>query len=171
MTQLDPNHKFIEAWGIMASSWGVSRSESQVYALLLVRNEVMSSEEIMKELHMSRGNAHAVLHTLMDYELVFKSHKLGERREYFRAETDLWVVMDKMMKYMKRRSLDRFVEIVSEITPDQEISASSSHLEKLKSNIKGISTAFNSAFEYLPVLQKEFAYSSANQGQIIQLSR
>ena len=76
------------------------------------------------------------LETLMDYELVFKSHKLGERKEYFRAEADLWLVMDKMMKYMKRRSFDRFVEIVSEITPEQEISASSSHLENTKSSVK-----------------------------------
>ncbi|MEP7323809.1 MAG: hypothetical protein ABI761_17920, partial [Saprospiraceae bacterium] len=136
----------------------------------LVKNEILSAEEIMKELHMSRGNAHAVLHKLMDYELIFKSHKLGERKEYFRAETDLWVVMDKMMKYMKRRSLDRFVEIVSEITPEQEISASSSHLEKLKTSIKGISNAFNSVFEYLPI-QQNIAYSSGNQGQIIQLTR
>ncbi|MBK7438396.1 MAG: hypothetical protein IPI77_16740 [Saprospiraceae bacterium] len=54
MHQPDSNHKFIEAWGIMASTWGVSRSESQVYALLLIQNEQMSAEAIMADLHMSR---------------------------------------------------------------------------------------------------------------------
>lgn len=170
MTYLSPNHKFIEAWGVMASTWGVSRSESQVYALLLLRNEKMSSEDIMQELHMSRGNVHAVLHTLMDYELVFKSHVMGERREYFQAETDLWLVMDKMVKYMKRRSLDRFVEMMDTITPEQEISASSSHLEKLKSSIKGIAEVCNTMVEYIPKLNRAASYP-AETGQIIQLAR
>lgn len=170
MTHLSPNHKFIEAWGIMASTWGVSRSESQVYALLLLRNEKMSSEDIMQELHMSRGNVHAVLHTLMDYELVFKSHVMGERKEYFRAVTDLWLVMDKMVKYMKRRSLDRFVEMMETITPEQEISASSSHLEKLKTNIKGIAEVCNAMMDYIPKFNRAASYPGET-GQIIQLAR
>jgi DNA-binding transcriptional regulator GbsR (MarR family) len=160
MTHLEPNHKFIEAWSVMARPLGVNRSESHVYALLLIRNEMISSENIMIELRMSRGSVHSVLHKLMDYELVFKCHKPGERREYFRAETDLWVVMDKMLKYMKRQSFDRFEELVSGITPDQEISVSSSHLEKLKSNIKSISSAFNNVVESFPLHQEENSYLS-----------
>ncbi|MBP9745707.1 MAG: hypothetical protein KBD41_09980 [Saprospiraceae bacterium] len=160
----DPNYKFIEAWGIMASTWGVTRSESQVYALLLIQNEQMSAEAIMADLHMSRGNINTILHTLMDFELVFKSHIKGERKEYFRAETNLWLVMEKLVKYYKRRSLDKLVELVAEIQPIQEQNASATHLGKLKGDIEGISSMFGTMLEYLPIMQANFNQAPAAVG-------
>ena len=171
MTHLEPNHKFIEAWGVMASTWGVSRSESQAYALLLLRNEAMSADEIMQELRMSRGNTNAVLHTLMDYELVYKSNTLGIRKDFYKAETDLWVVMDKMMRFMKRRSLDKLVEMMDDIKPEEEISASLSHLEQVKSNIKNIAERFSSILDYFPAIKQSSRDINMEQGQIIQLVR
>lgn len=152
MTCTESNQKFVEAWGLMSSIWGVSRSESQVYALLLIRNELLPAEEIMKELHMSRGNVNMVLHTLMDFEMVYKAHKKGERKEFFRAETNLWTVMEKLVKYYKRRSVDHLLDMVADIHTDR---SSGAHLERLKSDMKDIAKVFSTMVDYLPVLKNQ----------------
>ncbi|MBK7438397.1 MAG: hypothetical protein IPI77_16745 [Saprospiraceae bacterium] len=100
----------------------------------------------------------------MDFELVFKSHIKGERKEYFRAETNLWLVMEKLVKYYKRRSLDKLVELVAEIQPIQEQNPSATHLGKLKGDIEGISSMFGTMLEYLPIMQANFNQAPAAVG-------
>jgi len=52
---------------------------AQIHALLMVSNEVVSMEEIMDELQISRGNASMNLRALMDWGIVYKEYKAGER--------------------------------------------------------------------------------------------
>ncbi len=47
---------FIDQWGAMASVWGVPRSMTQIYALLLIQPHAMNTDDIMAELSLSRGN-------------------------------------------------------------------------------------------------------------------
>lgn len=49
-------NKFIEAWGIFGSEWGINRTMAQIHALLLVSAEPLSTEDIMEQLNVSRGN-------------------------------------------------------------------------------------------------------------------
>ena len=82
--------KFIEAWGKLGSEWGINRTMAQVHALLMVSPEALTTEEVMAELSISRGNANMTLRDLIDWGLVEKQHKTGERKEFFYAEKDIF---------------------------------------------------------------------------------
>ena len=90
MKLTESREKFINAWGTLATSWGINRTMAQVHALLLVSPDPLSTEEVMEELKISRGNANMNIRTLIDWGLLFKETKAGERKEFFRAEKDLW---------------------------------------------------------------------------------
>ncbi|WP_431198790.1 GbsR/MarR family transcriptional regulator [Mucilaginibacter sp. P25] len=75
--------KFIEAWGKLGSEWGINRTMAQVHALLMISPEALTTEEVMAELSISRGNANMTLRDLIDWGLVEKRHKTGERKEFF----------------------------------------------------------------------------------------
>lgn len=81
--------QFIHLWGMSGTSWGVSKPLAQVHALLLVSPVALSTEGIMAQLIISRGNASMTVRELLDWGLIYKELRLGERREFFEAEKDI----------------------------------------------------------------------------------
>ncbi|MCB9282805.1 MAG: MarR family transcriptional regulator [Lewinellaceae bacterium] len=108
--------KFIQSWGALGSSWGVNRTMAQIHALLLISPEPLSADEIMEELQVSRGNANMNLRALIDWGLVSKELKAGERREFFRAEKDMWEVVKKIIIQRKKRELEPMLKVLEEVS-------------------------------------------------------
>ena len=99
--------QFIHLWGVSGSSWGVSKTLAQVHALLLVSPAALSTEDIMAQLSISRGNASTTVRELLDWGLLYKELRPGERREYFVAEKDMLQVTRCIIRARKRRELDQ----------------------------------------------------------------
>ncbi|MFC0185916.1 DNA-binding transcriptional regulator GbsR, MarR family [Pseudarcicella hirudinis] len=116
MTLEEAKQHLVQAWGTLGSSWGVSRTMAQVHALLLVSPEPMSTEEIMEALQISRGNVNMNVRDLMDWGIVRKILKTGERKEYFEAEKDIWKVAMQVAKERKKRELEPILRVLEEIS-------------------------------------------------------
>ena len=80
---------FVAQWGVMGSHWGINRTMAQVHALLMTSPDAMSTDEVMEELSISRGNAHTNLKELVNWGLLRIVIRKGERKEYFEAELDV----------------------------------------------------------------------------------
>ncbi len=111
----EAREKFIQAWGALGSNWGINRTMAQVHALLLISPESLSADEIMKRLDISRGNANMNLRALIDWGLVSKEHKPGERREYFYASKDIWHVAQQVIMERRKRELKPVSKVLSEV--------------------------------------------------------
>ena len=61
---------FIASWGALGTNWGISRTMAQIHALLMINPVSMSTDEVMEELKISRGNAHTNLKDLVGWGLV-----------------------------------------------------------------------------------------------------
>ncbi|MGI9462498.1 MAG: GbsR/MarR family transcriptional regulator, partial [Aestuariivirgaceae bacterium] len=85
--------KFVLHWGEMGSRWGVNRSVAQVHALLYLVGRPLTADEIVETLGIARSNVSTSLRELLSWELIVQHPVLGDRRDYFRAETDLWTVL------------------------------------------------------------------------------
>lgn len=107
--------KFIQAWGAFGSNWGVSRTMAQIHALLMVAPEALSAEDIMEQLQISRGNVNMNVRELIDWGLVKKEYKLGERKEYFVAEKDIYKVAKLIIIQRKKRELEPMMDLLQEI--------------------------------------------------------
>lgn len=107
--------QFISSWGSLGSSWGVSRTMAQVHALLLIAEEPLSAEQVMEELKISRGNANMNLRALIDWGLVEKINRLGERREFFQAEKDLWKVATRIARERRKRELQPVLSVLEQV--------------------------------------------------------
>jgi len=102
--------KFVEIWGSLGSQWGVNRTMAQIHALLLVSTNPLSTEQIMEDLQISRGNANMNTRALIDWGLVHKVLKTGERREFFIAESDMWEVARKIASERRKRELSPLID-------------------------------------------------------------
>jgi DNA-binding transcriptional regulator GbsR (MarR family) len=88
---------------------------AQVHALLLVSPEPLSADEIMEQLQISRGNANLNVRALMDWGLVEKVLRPGERREFFSAEKDIWKVFRQVVKERRKRELEPMLAVLEEL--------------------------------------------------------
>ena len=114
--QLDEaKERFIQSWGALGSAWGINRTMAQVHALLLISPEPLSAEEIMTILNISRGNANMNVRALIDWGLVRKEHKAGERREYFVAEKDIWRVAMQVTMERRKREIAPVLQMLGEV--------------------------------------------------------
>jgi DNA-binding transcriptional regulator GbsR (MarR family) len=111
----EAKEKFIQAWGTLGSSWGINRTMAQIHALLLVNPEAMSTEEIMDELQISRGNTNMNLRDLMSWGLIYKEIRTGERKEYFYAEKDIWKAAKQIIKERRKRELEPVLKVLEEV--------------------------------------------------------
>ncbi len=107
--------KFIQAWGTLAGSWGISRSMAQVHALLLISPDSLSAEEVMEDLKISRGSANMNLRDLIDWGLVFKELVPGERKEFFYAEKDIWKVAKQIINERRKREIEPILALLEEL--------------------------------------------------------
>ena len=79
---------------------------AQIHALLLVSDHAMPVDEIMDRLTISRGNSSMSLRMLMDWGLVSRFRRPGERRDVYTSENDPWQILAKVVRERKRRELD-----------------------------------------------------------------
>lgn len=143
----EAKEKFIQAWGALGSNWGINRTMAQVHALLLISPESLSADEIMETLNISRGNANMNLRALIDWGLVSKEHRSGERREYFFAEKDIWQVAQQVIIERRKRELKpvmKVLEEVKEVEGDKEDQSVKAFIESVENlhNIVGQADKF-----------------------------
>lgn len=105
---------FIETWGGLSSAWGINRTMAQIHALLLVSAKPLTAEEVMETLGSSRGNTNVNLRELIDWGLVKKTHKLGDRKEYFEALKDIQKVAILILKERRKRELEPLLQHLKE---------------------------------------------------------
>jgi DNA-binding transcriptional regulator GbsR (MarR family) len=115
MELAEGKQKFIEAWGKLGSEWGINRTMAQVHALLLVSPGALTTEEIMEQLSISRGNANMTLRDLIGWGLIEKQHRPGERKEYFFAEKDVWQIAKQVAQERKKRELDPVLKVLNDL--------------------------------------------------------
>lgn len=108
--------QFIEAWGKLGSEWGINRTMAQVHALLLITPEPISTEEIMEQLSISRGNANMTIRDLINWGLVEKQLKPGERKEFFYADKDTWNIARQVARERRKRELEPVIKVLNELT-------------------------------------------------------
>ena len=134
----EAKQQFIQSWGVLGGQWGINRTMAQVHALLLVAEKPLTTDEIMDELSISRGNTNMNVRELINWNLVERTLIQGDRKEYFVAEKDIWKVATCIMYQRKKRELDPMLKVLEKLAnvddDKQEIEA----ITSFKSTISGI---------------------------------
>ena len=145
----DAKRKFIQSWGTLGTDWGISRTMAQIHALLLVSPQPMNAEEVMQELQISRGNANMNLRALIDWGLVYKALKPGERKEFFEAEKDVWEVVKKIIVQRRKKELEPALKILEEVST---VEGETAEVEEFKRVVQDIRLFSNKADRTLDTL-------------------
>ncbi len=102
----------VRRWSEMSGYWGVSRTMAEIHALLFVSPAALCTDDIMDQLKISRGNTSMNVRALVDWGLIRRVHKLGDRKEYFEADTDVWRMFETILRERSRREVEPIVETI-----------------------------------------------------------
>jgi HTH-type transcriptional regulator, glycine betaine synthesis regulator len=131
--------EFVGHWGLMARAWGINATMGELFALLYITGTEWTADDLRNWLGVSRGNVSMNLRELLSWGVVHKVHRSGERRELFRAETDVWTLFRKILSERKRRELDPSISVLDrafKLAEDDPV------LQELKGRIEPLRSFF-----------------------------
>lgn len=97
---------FIRQWGDMGAIWGINRTMAEIHGLLYITGQTLSVEAIMERLGVSRGNCSMSLRGLLEWGIVRKVHRRGDRKDYFESLADVGDIITRVVQQRKRREID-----------------------------------------------------------------
>jgi hypothetical protein len=113
-TRDEAQTRFVEAWGRMGSVWGISRTMAEVHALLYISGESLCTDDVMERLEISRGNASMSLRALVDWGIIGREHRRGDRKEYFVADGDVWNIFRAIVRERRHVEVDALLGSLDE---------------------------------------------------------
>ncbi|WP_298467360.1 MarR family transcriptional regulator [uncultured Erythrobacter sp.] len=134
--------KFVLHWGDLGGQWGVNRSVAQIHALLFISDRPLTAEEIAEKLGMARSNVSNSIKELLGWRLIHRVPMMGDRRDHFDAEADIWEMAVRIAQGRKAREIDPAEEALrlcnQEAKTDAEVSPEAK--EKLAAMLDFVTT-------------------------------
>src|SRR5499425_2930994 len=115
--------EFVGLWRSMAALWGISPTMAEIHGLLYITGAALSMDDLMARLGISRGNVSMNLAKLVEWGLVRRVHKRGDRRDYYESLSDVWEMFTLVAAQRKRREIDPILNTLrrckDELSPEQ----------------------------------------------------
>ncbi len=150
----EARHKFIQSWGSLGTSWGISRTMAQIHALLMISPDALTTDDIMKELGISRGNVSMSLRSLIEWGIVYKDYVPGDRKEYYRSEKDVWVLATQVAKERQKRELEPVIRMLNQVKSIEEDSGQKKKIQAFKKITKDLNSFAKQSDQLLNVFTK-----------------
>lgn len=106
MSSTHPSHPAVllaaDAVGDVIEYWGFRKALGRVWTVLYLWDGPLSAGDIGERLQMSAGAVSMALTELQRWAVVKRVWQPGERREFFEAEVDLWMMIAKVINERER---------------------------------------------------------------------
>ena len=136
MDYKEAKEEFIQAWGALGTSWGINKTMAQIFALLLITPRELTVEDIMDELSISRGNVSMNLRALIDWEIVRRKLKKGERKDFYYCDRDVWALSRKVAEQRKNREIKPVLKVLEQVNSiDSKQSEEAKELKRVTSEL------------------------------------
>ena len=131
---------------------GMPRSVGEIYGLLYFSKDPLSMDEIVKRLGMSLGSASQGLRTLRSFKAIRTTYVMGDRKDYYVAETEFRNLLGTFIKEEIMPHLDSAGQRIERM--DQHLEAMNDKEDQafLQSRIKKLSRLKKGATAVLPTL-------------------
>jgi DNA-binding transcriptional regulator GbsR (MarR family) len=123
----DAELKVADMVGHLMQFWGFKRPMGRVWTLLYLAPEPLTAAEIAQALRMSSGAVSMTLSELAKWGAIKKSWRLGERRDFYEAETSVW-------KLVRRVLGDRELSLVREFS--EALTTAEKALDEAESSVE-----------------------------------
>jgi len=105
---------FIEGTSRIAHFWGFPKAMGAIYGAIYLSPEPVSLDELVQQTAVSKGAVSTNVRTLQRLQMVHKRAKVGDRKDFYEAETDFWKVVRGVLRERERSEFDRALRAIAE---------------------------------------------------------
>jgi DNA-binding transcriptional regulator GbsR (MarR family) len=114
-TQLDAARAhLIAGLSRISQFWGFPRAMGAIYGALYLSPEPLSLDELVSQVNLTKGAISTNVRALDRLGMVHRELRVGERKDYYRAETDFWKIIKSILQERERSEFDRALRSVGE---------------------------------------------------------
>ena len=124
------SEKFILHWGEMGTQWGVNRTVAQIHALLFIAARPMAADEICDTLGVARSNVSNSIKELQSWRLVTVVHQLGDRRDHFETNGEVWELFRVIAAERQRREIEPTERFLTEMMASPEFAQQDKEVQR-----------------------------------------
>lgn len=161
---------FIQRWGDMGAVWGINRTMAEIQGLLYITGATLSAEDIMARLKISRGSASMSLRGLLEWGIVRKLHRRGDRRDYYESLTDVLEIFTRVAQQRKKKEIDPILDTLRDCRRRLEDPADGSAEDNKRRAVAG--ARLDQMIDFLSLMEglaKRFANTEGGLVQAIRL--
>jgi DNA-binding transcriptional regulator GbsR (MarR family) len=111
---------FVEGLSQISRFWGFPKGMGAIFGVLYLSPAPLSLDEIVKETGLTKGAISTEIRALARMGLVHRSTKLGDRKDYYSAETDFYAAIKSILKERQNSEFDRAVRSVKDTLEKME---------------------------------------------------
>lgn len=100
---------FAEGLSQISRFWGFPKGMGAIFAVLYLSPTALSLDEIVAETGLTKGAISTEIRALARMGLVHRSTKLGDRKDYYSAETDFYAAIKSILKERQNSEFDRAI--------------------------------------------------------------
>lgn len=105
---------FTQGLSQISRFWGFPKGMGAIFAVLYISPTPLSLDEIVQETGLTKGAISTEIRTLARMGLVHRSTKLGDRKDYYEAETDFYAAIRSILKERQNGEFERALGTVRE---------------------------------------------------------
>src|SRR5512139_113311 len=105
---------FTQGLSQISRFWGFPKGMGAIFAVLYLSPTPLSLDEIVQETGLTKGAISTEIRGLARMGLVHRRARLGDRKDYYQAETDFYAAIRSILKERQNSEFDRAVRSVKE---------------------------------------------------------
>jgi DNA-binding transcriptional regulator GbsR (MarR family) len=105
---------FTEGLSQISRFWGFPKGMGAIFGVLYLSPSPLSLDEIVSETGLTKGAISTEIRALARMGLVHRSTKLGDRKDYYEAESDFYATIKSILKERQNSEFDRAVRSVKD---------------------------------------------------------
>lgn len=105
---------FTQGLSQISRFWGFPKGMGAIFGVLYLSPTPLSLDEIVEETGLTKGAISTEIRALARMGLVHRSSRLGDRKDYYEAETDFYAAVRSLLKERQNSEFDRAVRSVRE---------------------------------------------------------
>ncbi|HET6822395.1 MAG TPA: MarR family transcriptional regulator [Anaerolineales bacterium] len=111
---------FTQGLSQISRFWGFPKGMGAIFAVLYLSPTPLSLDEIVRETGLTKGAISTEIRALARMGLVHRSSRLGDRKDYYEAESDFYAAIRSILKERQNSEFDRAIRSVRETLETME---------------------------------------------------
>lgn len=110
----DARQHALSGLGRISEFWGFPRAMGAIYGAIYLSPQPLSLDELVEQVGVTKGAISTNVRLLERLGMVHRRVQIGERKDYYTAETDFWKIIKGILREREKSEFDHALNAVQE---------------------------------------------------------